>query len=75
MCCVSLESGMNVRLTPELRARLSSVAARSGLKASDLIRMAVEQYCEKVEHAGSLTVNLASDSPTSTKRKPKTDPK
>lgn len=68
---VSLKSGMNVRLTPELRDRLSSVAARSGLKASDLIRMAVEQYCDQVESAGVLTVSLSTEALS--KRKPKSD--
>jgi len=69
---VSFKTGMSVRLSPELRQRLERVASCSGLKAADLIRMAVEQYCNKVEEAGELTIKIVAEKPaTSRPRNPK----
>ena len=53
-----LNAATNVRLTPELRARLQRAAERSGLKAADLIRMAVEEFLDKVEEAGEMRIPL-----------------
>ncbi len=55
---MSMNNGMNVRLTEELRSRLQKVADKSGLKTADLIRMAVEEYCAKIESDGRITINL-----------------
>lgn len=53
---MALKSAMNVRLPDELRVRLDRVANASKLKASDLVRMAVEEYCDAVEKRGTLTI-------------------
>jgi predicted DNA-binding protein len=49
---------MNVRLSPDVRGRLEKLARQSGLKASDLIRMAVEKYCAEIEEAGTVQITL-----------------
>jgi predicted DNA-binding protein len=49
---------MNVRLTPNLKHRVQRIAADSGLKVADLIRMAVEEYCEKVEKSGEVNIKM-----------------
>lgn len=54
---------MNVRLPDDLRVRLDRVAKNSKLKAADLIRMAVEEYCETVERTGKITIPYLNDSP------------
>lgn len=60
---MKMSSGMNVRLTPDVRQRLENLAKQSGLKAADLIRMAVERYCDDVETKGTVTIPLRSATP------------
>lgn len=55
---VVMHKGTTVRLPDELRDRLARVSKASGFKASDLIRRAVEDYCEKVEKTGSISVPM-----------------
>ena len=60
---MSLRSSTNVRLPDDLKSRLERVAKKSGLKAADLIRMAVEDYCDRVEGEGQITISLAGSRP------------
>ncbi len=55
---VSMNKGTTVRLPDTLRTRLDRVSRASGFKASDLIRRAVEDYCEKVEKTGAINVPM-----------------
>jgi predicted DNA-binding protein len=55
---MALNKGVSVRLPADVRTRLEKIATRSGLKAADLIRMAIEQYCDKVEEDGVLTIRV-----------------
>lgn len=55
-----MKNGMNIRFEPELRERLGKVAEKSGLKVSDILRMALSQYIERVEKTGQLTINIGS---------------
>lgn len=67
----ALSSSMNVRLPDALKARLEAVAGVSRLKPSDLIRMAVEEFCDHVEANGSITIPLnLTDSSPPRKKKP-----
>lgn len=80
---MSLETGFSVRLPPALRERLAAVSARSALKQSDLVRMAVESYVSDAERTGQIAIPVF-DAPgtpvTETRReatytKPKRAPK
>lgn len=66
---MNLNSGMTIRFPAALRERLDSVAANSGLKPSDLIRMAVELYVEKARTTGRIEIPLIlNDAPSTTPR-------
>lgn len=45
-----MDSQMTVRLPDELSSRISSMARELGLKRSDLVRLALQQFLD--EHAG-----------------------
>lgn len=55
---MSLNAGINVRLDPSIRARLQALARKSGIKASVLIRQAVEEYCSNIEAAGTIAFTI-----------------
>lgn len=55
---MSLSAGMTVRLPDTLRSRLDRISGQSGLKPSDLIRMAVESYCEEAEREGRIAIPI-----------------
>lgn len=60
MPSMALNSGINVRLDPHVRARLDKIAEKSGIKASVLIRHAIDEYCERIEKSGQLTIAVNS---------------
>jgi len=62
---VSLNNGINVRLAPETRSRLETLAERSGVKSSVLIRQAIMDYCTEVEATGKVSFRVA-DGPANT---------
>jgi predicted DNA-binding protein len=55
---MAFDSGTNVRLDGDLKARLQRVADAAGIKPASLIRMAVEEYCSQVERTGSITIHI-----------------
>lgn len=57
---MAFKDATQVRLTPELDSRLTAVAARSGLRKSDLIRRAIEEFLDRVESDGQIMINLQS---------------
>lgn len=54
---MSLTTAMSVRLPDDLKKRVEKVADAARLKPSDLIRMAVEEYCNEVERSGKITIS------------------
>jgi predicted transcriptional regulator len=67
---MALKSAINVRLPKELRDRLDRIARAAKLSASDLIRLAVAEYCDSVEKRGTLTIPIALAAPTSQQEHP-----
>lgn len=57
---MGLNTGINVRLDSQLKQRLQFVADQSGIKVAQLIRMAVEEYCKRIESTGQVTIFLPS---------------
>lgn len=57
---MGLHTGTNVRLDNLLKNRLQHIADRTGIKAAQLIRMAVEEYCEQIEATGQVTIKVHS---------------
>jgi predicted DNA-binding protein len=53
---MGLRAGMSVRFSAELSGRLERVADRAGLAKSDLIRIALEEYLDKVEREGVVQI-------------------
>lgn len=57
--------GTTVRFPDALKRRLERVSSASGFRPSDLIRRAVESYCDEVERVGFITVPMTlQDEPT-----------
>lgn len=50
--------GTTVRFPDALKRRLERVSFASGFRPSDLIRRAVESYCDEVERVGFITVPM-----------------
>lgn len=50
--------GTTVRFPDALKRRLERVSSASGFRPSDLIRRAVESYCDEVERVGFITVPM-----------------
>ena len=50
--------GTTVRFPDGLKRRLDRVSSASGFRPSDLIRRAVEAYCDQVEKVGFITVPM-----------------
>jgi Ribbon-helix-helix domain len=48
---MAYDASINVRLSPEIKTRLETLALEFGVKSSDLIRQAVEDYVRKLEGA------------------------
>ncbi|HUB68405.1 MAG TPA: CopG family transcriptional regulator [Candidatus Methylacidiphilales bacterium] len=46
---MTYDASLNVRLSPKVKARLETLALEFGVKSSDLIRQAVEDYVRKLE--------------------------
>ncbi len=46
-----MESQLTIRLPAVLHERLARAAKRSGLKRSDVARMAIQRYLDEAEHA------------------------
>jgi hypothetical protein len=67
---VSLNSAIPVRFSADITARLKTVSENSGIPLSHLIRIATEQYLEKIESSRIVTIPLKG-SPTSHKVKTK----
>jgi len=57
---VSLKNGISVRFSPASRERLERIASQSGIKASVLIRDAIEDYLDKAEASGKVSFSLRS---------------
>lgn len=55
---MTYDSGMTVRLPPELRQRLERLADSAGVKSSVLIRAAVNQYVAEAEDSGRVQLIL-----------------
>ena len=56
---MALSNSTNVRLSEDVKTRLNKIAVKADIKSADLIRMAVEEYLDKVETTGKITINLA----------------
>jgi len=52
------QDAIQVRLSPELRARLNRVALQAELGASEIIRRAVDSYLREAEMRGALSIPL-----------------
>jgi predicted DNA-binding protein len=48
---MAYDASINVRLSPQIKTRLEALALEFGVKSSDLIRQAVEDYVRKLEGA------------------------
>lgn len=55
---MALKRQIPVRFNEATLARLESIAQRSGLTASDLIRRAVEEWLDHVEASGEIHIPL-----------------
>jgi predicted DNA-binding protein len=55
---VSLNSSIPVRFDQDTTDRLKAISERTGLPLSNLVRMATEQYLDKVEKTGSVNIAL-----------------
>lgn len=53
-----MNKGTSVRLSDELTKRLNNIAQTTGFRPSDLIRRAVQKYCDEIEKAGAITISL-----------------
>ncbi len=47
-----MESQLTIRLPADLHERLARAAKRSGLKRSDVARMAIQRYLDEAERGG-----------------------
>ena len=57
------DAKLSMRLSAEMRSRLDNVSSRSGLSAADLVGRALEEYLDRVEKDGSITVELREEPP------------
>ena len=55
---VSLNSAIPIRFSADITARLKTVSKNSGIPLSHLIRIATEQYLEKIESSRTVTIPL-----------------
>jgi hypothetical protein len=55
---VSLNSAIPVRFSADITVRLKTVSENSGIPLSHLIRIATEQYLEKIESSRTVTIPL-----------------
>jgi len=55
---VSLNSAIPVRFSAAITERLKAVSRNSGIPLSHLIRIATEQYLEKIETSRAVTIPL-----------------
>lgn len=44
-----IRAGINIKVLPELRARLRTCAKLDGLSAPEFVRAAIVQHCERTE--------------------------
>jgi hypothetical protein len=65
---VSLNSAIPIRFSADITARLKTVSKNSGIPLSHLIRIATEQYLEKIESSRTVTIPLKG-TPTTHKTK------
>jgi hypothetical protein len=61
---VSLNTAIPVRFSADITARLKTVSENSGIPISHLIRIATEQYLEKIESSRAVTIPLRGTAPT-----------
>jgi predicted DNA-binding protein len=67
---VPFKTAIPVRFSIEVAARLNAVSKRTGIPISQLIRIATEQYLEKIESSQSVTIPLR-ETPASSELKKK----
>jgi predicted DNA-binding protein len=54
----NLSASIGVRLTPELRVKLSKLSDRLGMKPSEVIRLCVDSQLEEIQKTGEFRLNL-----------------
>jgi len=69
---MGLNNGINVRLTPEVRARLESLAELHGVKASVLIRQAIIEKLDEVERQSAVIFHARKEPPAKAVARKKT---
>lgn len=64
-----LNSALAVRFSQNTRDRLEAVARRANLKASDLVREAVDRYLLEVDRSGEAGFKLSEEAPKARRAK------
>ena len=55
---MALNEAIPVRFSSEITARLKAVSDRSGVAVAHLIRMATEDFLNRVEQSGRITIDV-----------------
>jgi predicted DNA-binding protein len=56
---MALNEAIPVRFSSDITARLKAVSDRSGVAVAHLIRMATEDFLNRVEHSGRITIDVS----------------
>lgn len=59
---MALNNGINIRLSPDIRDRLERLAMRYGIKSSVLIRQAIIEKLDDVEHQAKVVISATGHS-------------
>ena len=59
---MALNNGINIRLSPDIRDRLEQLATRYGIKSSVLIRQAIIEKLDEVEHQAKVVISASGHS-------------
>lgn len=66
-----LSEPVQVRFKALVKERLKRVSDASGLSESELVRQAVDEYLDRVQKAGSITIPLGDAARVRAERKPR----
>lgn len=56
---MSLKAAVSVRFDPAIDQRLRTLSEETGISAADLVRRATQEYLDKIESAGAITIKIS----------------
>ena len=56
---MALRDAISVRFDEVTKARLDALSEQTGLSSADLVRRAVEEFLDRVEHNGHITIPIS----------------